>query len=459
MRQASAVAGDARERGARTYVYLVSAVAALGGLLFGFDTAVINGAIIFLKRDFHLSDFQTEWAAGSLLLGCVIGAFAGGSLSDRWGRRKLLRAAAAIFVLSAIGAALPKNLAEFIAARILGGVAIGVVSALSPLYIAEISPPSIRGRLVTLNQLAIVTGILCAFFINWLLASLGPHSWRWMFFAASVPSLVFFFSLLAVPESPRWLIQQSRLKEALAILSRLCGDEQAPLQVEEIRKTIAEEQVYSLSALLRPPLRHPTMIAVTLAVLSQVTGINTIMYYGSVIFTEQVKSQGAFSALGANVIIGAVNFAGTILALLFIDRLGRKPLLMFSAGGMGISLTAIGFAFVVHPAPSSLILGLILSYVACFAVGLGPGSWLLMSELFPTRVRGRAMSIATLSLWVACLVVTLTFLSLVSLLGPSEAFWIYALLCAVAFFFVWKFTPETKGKTLEQIERLWVGRH
>jgi sugar porter (SP) family MFS transporter len=444
-----------REESTSIYVYLIAAVAAMGGLLFGFDTAVINGAIVFLRQEFHLTEFQTEMAAGSLLLGCVFGALAGGTLSDRLGRKRLLIASAALFLVSAIGAAIPRNLTQFVVARLVGGLAIGVASAMSPLYIAELAPAHIRGRLVTLNQLAIVIGILVSFFVNWSLASLGSSSWRWMFAVAGVPSLVFLITLLLVPESPRWLVQRERIAEALGVLERVAGPAQAAEQMKVIRHSIAQEQAGSLASLIQPPLRRPLMIAVALAVFSQITGINTILYYGSLIFSEQVKTQSTSSALWANVVIGAINLAGTVVAILLIDRAGRRPLLLTAVGGMGAALFALGIAFRIQPPPAVLILALILTYVACFAVGLGPGSWLVMSELFPTHVRGRAMSIATISLWLACLAITLTFLSMVSWLGAAGAFWTYATLCAAAFFFIWRAVPETKGRTLEEIQQSW----
>jgi len=437
------------------YVYIIAAVAALSGFLFGYDTAVVNGAILFLRWQFQLSDVQTEIAAGSLLLGCVFGALAGGPLSDHSGRKRPLSASAVLFFASAIGAALSRNLPEFVVARFAGGLAIGVASAMAPVYIAELSPARIRGRLVTMNQLAIVVGILAAFFVNWTLASLGPTSWRWMFAVAALPSLIFWAALWAVPESPRWLLEKGRHGEAFRILERITSTSDAGRQLEQLRGEIADEQHGSAARLLQPPLRRPMVIATLLAVFSQVTGINTILYYGSLIFSELVHSHSTAVALLANVIIGAVNLAGTVAALLLIDRLGRRALLMFATGGMGLSLLALGFVFRLQPAPATPILLLILIYVACFAAGLGPGSWLVMSELFPTNLRGRAMSAATLALWLACLLVTATFLTLVSTLGAPGAMWTYAALCSAAFAFVLTMVPETTGRTLEQIQSEW----
>lgn len=440
--------------GSIVYIYRISLVAALGGLLFGFDTAIINGAIVFLKRQFALSEVQTEIAASALLVGCVLGVSLAGSLSDRLGRRKLLLASAAIFGLSSVATALPRNLTELTAARLVAGIAIGIASMVAPLYIAEVSPARMRGRLVSLNQFAIVTGILISYVVGWALSSLGPESWRWMFASAALPSALFFVALFGVPESPRWLIKEGREAEALGVLERLGGAEEARERAREIRAALAQEGG-SLRELLQPALRRPLIIGVSLAILQQVTGINTVLYYGSIIFTEQVGTKSASAALWANVLIGAVNLAMTVVSLFLIDRVGRKPLLLFSSAGMGVSLAALGAVFVFQPSAAALVLGLIVCYVICFSVGMGPCVWVVMAELFPTRIRGRAMSVATIALWLACLLITLTFLSLVKAVGASGAFWLYAAMCVVSLLFVWRYTPETKGKTLEEIEGWW----
>jgi sugar porter (SP) family MFS transporter len=438
--------------GSTGYVYLIAAVAALGGLLFGFDTAIINGALVFLKKDFGLSDSQTELAASSILFGAVAGAAIAGWLTDRYGRRRLLFGAALLFTLSAIAAALPRTLTEFVVARLAGGIAIGVASLLVPLYIAEIAPARIRGKLVTLNQLAIVSGILLAYVASYYLAGLGLASWRWMFAAAAVPSLLFMVTLLLVPESPRWLLGRGRDAEALGTLTRLNGPAAAATEAAEIQAALADEQGAAAS-LRQPRLRRPLHIAVVLAVLQQITGINTILYYGSIIFTEH-SGQSATSAIGANALIGGINFAGTIVALFIIDRVGRKPLLLFASGGMALALGALVVGLQLH-APGPWLLGLIMLYVACFAVGLGPGVWVVITEIFPNAVRGRAASLATVALWVACTLISFTFLSLVKAAGLAGAFGLYAVLSALTFIFVWRAVPETKGRTLEEIEQGW----
>jgi sugar porter (SP) family MFS transporter len=436
------------------YAYLIAAVAAISGLLFGFDTAVINGALIFLRQELALSTRGTELATSSLLLGCAIGAAFAGWLTDRLGRKRILIVSALLFAASAVGAAVPRHLGEFVAARLVGGLAIGAASVLAPLYIAEISPRAIRGRLVSLNQMAIVTGILLAYFVNWLLSFAGPSSWRWMFASAAIPSAAFFLALLFVPESPRFLAETGRETEALAVLERVGGKDAARLELAEIRETIAEESG-TLRELFEKRLRKPLGIAVFLAVFQQVTGINTVIYYGSLIFKEQVGGQSDSTAIGANVVVGSVSFLMTIVALWTIDRLGRRPLMMLASGGMAASLLLLGVLFQAQPPPAAMILVVILLYVASFAVGLGPGVWVVISELFPTRIRGRAMSIATLCLWLACILVTATFLSLVEAIGSTGAFWLYAAMSVLNFLFIWRVMPETKGRSLEEIERSW----
>jgi sugar porter (SP) family MFS transporter len=438
------------QEGSARSVYLPAMVAAIGGLLFGFDTAVINGAIVFIKQQFGLSDSQTEIAASSLLLGCVVGASVAAFTSDRFGRKRVLLAAATLFTLSSIGAALPRDLIEFSVARLVGGVAIGIASTLSPLYIAEISPAQKRGLLVSLNQLAIVTGILLSYSVNYLLTGAGPANWRWMFASAALPSMAFFLTLLFIPESPRWLMQKGREQEAKHLLAQMVGPQAASREIEAIRDAISEES----GDLLDPAFRKALIVAILIALFSQFTGINTIIYYGSIVFLEHVPHQTAVTALWANVIIGAINFVATVAGMLLIDRSGRKSLLMTAFGGMAVSLVAVSAA--IHfQASGVIVLIFILTYVACFAVGVGTGTWVLMSEICPTRVRGRAMSVATVFLWCGTLLVTLTFLSLVNLFTAAGVFLLYAIISIAAFLFVWRGVPETKGRTLEEIEKFW----
>jgi SP family arabinose:H+ symporter-like MFS transporter len=450
----STATADTRETGSSVYVYTATMVAAISGLLFGFDIAVINGAIIFLRDQLRLTEVQTEVAASSLLFGCIFGASAGGWLSDHFGRRRVLMLCAVIFALSSFAAALPRTLAEFTAARFLGGIAIGAASLLAPLYIAEVAPARIRGRLVSLNQMAIVTGILLAYLVNWSLAFAGPAGWRWMFAAAAVPSVAFFAGLFFVPESPRWLVEKERNDEALAILTRVNGSATAGRELRQIQETVAEESG-TLRDLLQPGFRRALWIAVSLAILQQVTGINTVLFYGSIIFKEQVGGHSETSAIFANVVVGLVNFLATFVALGMIDKLGRRPLLMLSTGIMTLCHAGLAAAFLMQPPPSWLVLTAMLCAVAAFAIGLGPGFWVVLSEIFPTRIRGRAMSIATICLWSACTLLTMTFLTLARAISPTGAFLVYSTMCIITFVIVWRAVPETRGRTLEEIEHLW----
>ncbi len=436
------------------YCWLVSGVAAIAGLLFGFDIAVINGAIVFLRAQFHLNDFQTELAVSFLLMGCIAGAAIAGWLADRHGRRRVLSISALLFGASSLAAALPRTFAEFGAARMVGGVAIGIASMVAPLYIAEVAPARIRGRLVSLNQMAIVTGILLAYFTNWVLSFSGAASWRWMFAVALVPALALFAGILLVPESPRWLMEKGREGDACAVLERTEGVEEGQAQVERIRESLLEE-AGTFHDLFAPSLRRPMYLIIALAVLQQITGINTVLFYGSLLWEREFHSRGHSSAIGMNTLIGLVNFAITVLALWLIERSGRRALLMFSSGSMAICQLLLGIVFSIRTPPALFMLGSILLCVAAFAVGLGPVTWTLMAELLPTNVRGKAMSVANLALWVASCALTFTFLSLVHALTATGAFFLYSSLCALTFLLVWKLVPETKGRTLEEIGEFW----
>ncbi|HUU29798.1 MAG TPA: sugar porter family MFS transporter [archaeon] len=454
------------EKGSMLYVAVVCMVAALGGLLFGYDTAVISGAIGFLQTRFGLDPAWTGWAASCALVGCIIGVSAAGVLSDRLGRKKVLFISAVLFLVSGIGTALAGNITWLIVFRILGGTGVGAASMTSPMYIAEISPAAIRGRMVSVNQFAIVSGILVVYFVNYFIANQGTEAWniqfgwRWMFGSQSVPALILLVSLFFVPESPRWLTRQERPSEALAILSRAGGARNARAELAAIKDSLACESG-SLAQLFRPGMRIVLAIGVTLAVLQQVTGINVILYYAPEIFKK--LGSGTNAALLQTVVVGAVNLTFTIVAIWTVDRLGRKPLMIFGAAGMGIALAAFGLA-AFYQKTGAWVLLFVLIYIACFALSLGPVVWVVLSEIFPNRIRGRAMSIATVCLWAANYVVSQTFPMLnenkwlVDRFHHGFPFWVYAFLCGLTVFFVWLFVPETKKKSLEEIEQMWL-RH
>jgi len=454
----------AEEKGSIVYVMLVCMVAALGGLLFGYDTGVINGAIGPLKAHFVLDANWAGWATGCALVGCAIGAAIAGVLSDWLGRKKVLILSAILFLISAVGTALPKNITIFIIYRIIGGLGVGAASMSSPMYIAEISPARIRGRMVSVNQFAIVSGFLVVYFVNYFIALQGDQiwnqqsGWRWMFGSEALPALLLLVLLFFVPESPRWLTKQNRSNEALEILTRVDGAEYAKTELLEIKDAITHESG-SLKQLLQPGMKIVLVIGIVLAVLQQVTGINVFLYFGTEIFKKMGSETNA--ALLQTVVVGAVNLTFTIVAIWTVDRLGRKPLMIIGSAGMGLSLLAMGLASYFGRTELWLLL-FILGYIACFALSVGPVTWVILSEIFPTRIRGRAMAIATVCLWVANYLVSQTFPMmeesnwLLEKFHHAFPFWLYGIFCVVLVTFVWRFVPETKGKTLEEIEKHWM---
>jgi len=458
------VLADTEEQGSLLYLSLITLVAALGGLLFGYDTAVISGAIGFLETRYQLDPAAKGWAASSALVGCVLGVLVAGLLSDWLGRKKVLILAAVLFLISALGTALPRNLLEFIIYRIVGGIGVGAASMTSPMYIAEISPARIRGRMVSINQFAIVTGMLVVYFVNYFIAGQGTeewnvqYGWRWMFGSEALPAFLLLVFLFFVPESPRWLTRQKRAGEALKILARVGGSQHAQMELAAIEEALAQESG-SLKQLFHPGMRIILVIGVVLAVLQQVTGINVFLYYAPEIFKK--LGSGTNAALLETVIVGSVNLLFTIIAIWSVDKLGRKPLMLIGSAGMGISLLAMGLS-AYYQAVGLWVLIFMLGYIASFALSVGPVTWVILSEIFPTKIRGRAMAIATLCLWVANYFVSQTFPMmqenkwLVERFHNAFPFWIYGLLCVVLFLFVGFCVPETKGKTLEEIEKRWI---
>lgn len=451
-----------RSVGGWHYVAAVCFVATLGGLLFGYDTAVISGALGFLVRHFGLTPAMEGWAAGSALVGCVIGCVVAGPASDRFGRRATLMAAALLFLVSAIGTALPRSLAEFVVYRTLGGAGVGMASMTGPMYIAEIAPARTRGALVSWNQLAIVAGILAAYFVNYFIARGRAEEWneavgwRWMFGAEAVPAAGFLALLCTVPESPRWLAKRGRLDAARDILRRVDGAEYAERELADIRAVLAMEGE-SLRELWEPRRRPVLFIGIALAVLQQVTGINVFLYFASEIL-KTVAGAGVDTALLQTVLVGAVNMAFTIVAIRTVDRWGRKPLMLVGYAGMAAALWTIGLAAWLGRI-QGWVLAPILAYIAAFAVSVGPVTWVLLSEIFPTRHRGRAMSIATVCLWAANYLVSQTFPmmdkhpGLVARFHHGFPFFLYGAFAAIAVVFIARRVPETRGRSLEEIER------
>lgn len=440
------------------FVYKITLVAAVGGLLFGYDTAVIAGAIGFLQEKYQLSSAMMGWIASCALIGCILGVMFAGSLSDKIGRKKVLILSAVLFAVSSIGTAMPPDLNWFVVSRIIGGLGIGIASMLAPMYITEIAPADIRGRLVSINQLGVVTGILLIYFVNAGIASLYDEAWnvavgwRWMFGSGLLPSVIFLFLLTFVPESPRWLAKQGRTDEALLILTKLNGTEKAKVELAEINLAIKTESG-SFSEIFKPGLRKALVIGVVLSMFSQITGINAIMYYAPEIFKS--TGDGSSSALLQTILVGVVNLLFTIVAIKYVDRLGRKGLLLAGSLGMAVCLAIIGAAFYFGLAKGYLVLISILAYIAFFAVSLGPLTFVVIAEIFPNRTRGRAMSISMFSLWLSVFIVSQSFPMLLDSIGSAFTFWIFMLMSVFTFLFVWKVVPETKGKTLEEIEKSW----
>ena len=455
--------GDGKS-GSLTYLTLTVLVATLGGLLFGYDTAVISGAIGFLQQHFDLTATMKGWAAASALAGCVIGVAVAGELNDRLGRRTTLLVSAILFLISAIGTALPRTLVEFIIFRIVGGLGVGAASMTSPMYIAEISPARIRGRMVSVNQLAIVFGMLAVYFVNYFIARGGDEAWnvemgwRWMFGSEAAPAMLLLVLLFFVPESPRWLTKQGRSEEARHILTRVDGPVHAAAEMREISAALQQEGE-SLGQLLQPRMRMVLIIGVSLAVLQQVTGINVFLYYAPEIF-KAIAGTDVDIALLQTIVVGAVNLLFTVIAIGTVDRLGRKPLMVIGATGMGLSLVAIGLAATCKMVGAWLLI-FMLGYIASFAMSVGPVTWVILSEIFPTKIRGRALAIATFCLWVANFVVSQTFPMmdeqpwLIATFNHGFPFFVYAAFCIVLVVVVTTLVPETKARTLEEIEQHW----
>jgi SP family sugar porter-like MFS transporter len=455
------------------FIWATTLVSAMGGLLFGYDWVVIGGAKPFYEKFFNLTTpSQVGWAMSSALVGCLVGSLISGGLSDRFGRKRLLILAGFLFTGTGILTALAPNFSFFIGNRLLGGVAIGLASNLSPMYIAEISPASMRGKFVSVNQLTIVIGILAAQLVNWLIARPvpagatateilaswnGQAGWRWMFGAEAVPAFLFFLLMFLIPESPRWLVKNGREAEAERILARVGGTGFAAQALGEIRGTLAlgESRKVDFRSLLGPGMGKVLVVGVVLAIYQQWCGINVIFYYAQEIFTA--AGYGVSDVLFNIVITGTVNLIFTLIAIRLVDRLGRKPLMMAGSAGLAVAFGLIGTSYALHGRGVHLLV-LVVIAMALYALSLAPVTWVLLSEIFPNRIRGAAMSVSTVSLWSACFVLTYTFPLLNKGLGPAGTFWIYAGISVFGFIFIRSRVRETKGKTLEEIEREFVGR-
>ncbi len=450
-----------------TWVWLICSVAALGGLLFGYDWVVIGGAKPFYEVFFGLTTpALVGWTMSSALVGCLVGALASGILSDRFGRKRLLILAAALFTVTSVGTALSGSFAAFLFWRISGGVAIGLASNLSPMYIAEVAPAFLRGRLVSLNQMTIVLGIIAAQFANWMIARPvpagasrleilnswnGQMGWRWMFGVTAVPALVFLVCVLAVPESPRWLAKNGDRAGALRVLSGIGGPAFAARAVDDIEATLAGETArVHLRELLEPKMSRILALGVFLAVFQQWCGINVVFNYAQEVFAA--AGYQVSDILFNIVITGAANFVFTFVAIFAVDRIGRRPLMLAGAGGLGVVYVALGACYFFHVRGWPVLVAVIAA-VGCYACSLAPVTWVILSEIFPNRMRGTAMAIAVFSLWAGCFVLTYTFPMLNHGLGPAGTFWLYAAVSIVGFVVIFRRLPETRSRTLEEIER------
>jgi sugar porter (SP) family MFS transporter len=453
------------------YVAMLASVAALGGLLFGYDWVVIGGAKPFYEQFFRLASArEIGWANSCALVGCLLGSLIAGAAADRFGRKKLLIAAAALFAVSSPITGWASSFAQFVAWRIAGGIAIGMASNVSPVYIAEISPAPWRGRLVSLNQMTIVVGILAAQIVNWLIADPvpagataeairqswnGQFAWRWMFTSVAAPSLVFLTGALFVPESPRWLAVRGDSGRARRIFARIGGERYAERALADVLAAETRTRENRWMELLAPGMPRVLAIGVVLAVLQQWCGINVIFNYAEEIYRG--AGYGVSGVLFNIVITGSVNLVFTMAALGFVDRVGRRTLMLAGCAGIAFfhSLLGLSYRFGVTGAP---VLACTLATVGCYAMTLAPVTWVLISEIFPNRVRGAAVSVSVSALWIACFALTFTFPSLNAAFGAAGTFWLYAGICVAGFVFVLRRVPETKGKTLEQIERECAGK-
>ena len=449
------------------YVWAIALVAAMGGLLFGYDWVVIGGARQFYEAYFNLTSEQLiGWANSCALVGCFVGSFLAGYAGERFGRRRVLLVSAILFAVSSGFTGWASSFPIFIFWRIVGGTAIGLSSNISPLYIAEISPASIRGRLVSLNQFAIVVGILLAQIANWQIARPIPdpmshaafllswnvqYGWRWMFCAVVVPAVLFTILSLFLPESPRWLLAKGRDDAAYIVLARVGGLSYALRETENIKRTLLLEAGMKASwrELWLPGIRKIVLIGMALAVLQQWTGINILFNYAAEVYRS--AGYGANEIFLNIVITGAINLLFTLFAMLIVDRVGRRPMMLFGCLGIGVSHLLSGLAYRAgwH---GSAVLVLTLSAIACYALTLAPVTWVLISEICPNRVRSRAVSVAVCALWVSSFALTYTFPFLNRMLGSSGTFWGYGVICMLGAVFLFFFVPETKGRTLEEIE-------
>jgi sugar porter (SP) family MFS transporter len=434
------------------YLYFICLIATMGGLMFGFDVAIISGAVPFIQPYFGWNELQLGWGVSSLLVGAIAGAFGSGVLSDIYGRKKILIFVALFFAVSCIFTALATSSVIFISARLFGGLAVGAASVLSPMYVAEVAPPKNRGKLVAIYQLAIVLGILCSYTINYGLHNVD-NNWRWMFATGIFPSVLFFTGLFFIPESPRWLYKAGRKTESLNVLTRIGGETLAKSEILEIEESLKGDSTsVSIGELFKPSARKVMLVGFILAVLVQVSGINTVIDYApKILLAAGVEIK---NALLQTSFIGLINFIFTFVAILFIDKLGRKALYLIGSLGMVITLVMLAISFYLK-VEGIFTLICILLFIAFFASCIGPVFWTLVSEIFPNRIRGKALAFASFTQWIFNFLIVLLFPHFLASVGGTKTFLFLACMSFLQLLFTWKYVPETKGKSLEEIEQIW----
>jgi sugar porter (SP) family MFS transporter len=433
------------------FVVASAAVAALGGFLFGFDTGIISGALLFIKQEFGLSAGLQQLVVGSLLLAAVVGALLGGPISDVWGRKRTLILAALIFGVGALVASFSPNLAVLVVARVLLGLAIGIASMIVPVYIAEIAPPRVRGALVSLQQFMITVGIMVSYLVSY--AFSGSGAWRWMLGVGMIPAAILFVGMLPLPESPRWLLAQDRRQDALGVLRRIRHEEHNPeAEIAEIEAVHKMQAGVSYRDLFRPSVRPALIVGVGIAFINQMVGVNAVIYYAPTILNDAGFSSSA--AILATTGVGILNMLVTLCALLLIDRVGRRPLLLVGISGVLLALIVLGAAYVLPGGPSGagfLLVAGLLVYIASFAASLGIAIWLLNSEVYPLEVRGKGAAAGAFTHWVLDFIIASTVLTLIATITPTGMFWFYGFFAILGIVFVLRRVPETKGKTLEEV--------
>jgi SP family arabinose:H+ symporter-like MFS transporter len=437
----------------RIYLYFICFIATMGGLMFGFDISIISGAVPFIQPYFEWNELQLGWGVSSLLVGCIIGAFGSGAFTDRYGRKKILIIVALFFAVSCGATAIAKTSMGFISARLFGGLAVGAASVLSPMYVAEVSPARNRGTLVSIYQLTIVLGILISYTINYWLHDVD-NNWRWMFATGMVPSVLFFVGLFFIPESPRWLYKAGRKEDSLRVLTRIGGEELARVEIKEIAESLREaDSSVKFTDLLKPSSRKVMIIGFFLAVLVQVSGINTVIDYApKILMSAGVEIK---NALLQTSLIGLINGIFTFVAILFIEKVGRRKLYLIGSMGMIITLLMLAVSFYLKM-PGIFTLICIMLFIAFFAACIGPVFWTLVAEIFPNRIRGKALAFASFTQWVFNFLVVLLFPHFLESAGGAATFLFLAVMSAAQWLFTYLNVPETKGKSLEEIEQLWV---